>query len=75
MKEIVNVKSYCAEYYLLSDTKKLNTLNNIGVLLKGVLFDIRGRNFGHVKISLRARCVRARHRARNLSIPGTINIC
>ena len=34
---------------------KLNTLNNIGVLLKGVLFDLRTRKFVHAKIFLRAR--------------------
>ena len=46
-----------------------NTLNNIGALLKGVLIDSRARNFVHTRI-LRARCVHARHRARNLSSPG-----
>ena len=29
----------CTEYYLLLDTKKLNTLNNITALLKSVLFE------------------------------------
>ena len=55
----MNVRLYCTEYRLLLRTKKCNTLNNIGVLLKGVLFD--------AKTSLRACCVHARHRARNLS--------
>ena len=43
------------------------TLNNIGVLLKGVLIDLHARNFVHVKTFLRARWVHARHRACNLS--------
>ena len=66
----MNVRSYCTEYYLLSGTK-LNTLNNIGALLKGVLFDLRARNFVHASISLRGRCVHAHHRARNLSSPAS----
>ena len=45
-------------------------LNNIQVLLKGVLINLRTRNFVHAKTSLRTRCVHARHRARNLSSPG-----
>ena len=49
--------------------KKLNTLNNIAGQLKGVLFDLRACNFVHAKISLRARCVYARHRVCNLSSP------
>ena len=51
----MNARSYCAEYYLLSDTKKLTTLNNVGVLVKSVLTDLRARNFVHAKIPLRAR--------------------
>ena len=70
----MNVISYFTKYYLLLRTKKLNTLNNIGVLLTGVLFDLRGRKFVHAKISLRAHCVHARHRARNLSSPETTYI-
>ena len=35
-----------------------------------VLTDLRARNFVHPKTSLRARCVHARHRARNLSSPA-----
>ena len=65
----MNGRSYCAEYYLLSDTKKAYYLNNVGVLVKSVLIDLRARNVVHAKISLRARCVHARHRVRNLSIP------
>ena len=49
--------------------KKLATLNNVGVLVKSVLIDLRAHNFVHAKTSLRARCVHARHRARNLSSP------
>ena len=41
----------------------------MGVLLQGVLIDLRARNFVHVKTSLRARCVQSRHRERNLSSP------
>ena len=43
------------------------TLNNIRVLLKGVLIDLRARTFMHAKISLRASCAHARHHAHNLS--------
>ena len=64
----MNVRSYCVEYYLLPDTKITQYLN-IGALLKGVLFDLRARNFVHAKVSLPARCVHARHRAHNLSSP------
>ena len=68
----MNARSYCTEYYLLPDKKQVDTLiphylNT--ALLKGVLFDIRTRNFVHARISLRTRCVHARHRARNLSNP------
>ena len=49
--------------------KQLATLSNIGILLKGVLIDLRAHNFVHSKTSLRARCVHARHSARNLSNP------
>ena len=52
--------------------KQLATLNNVGVLVKSVLIDLRARNFVHAKISLRARFVHARHRGRNLSSPDTI---
>ena len=65
----MHVRLYCTEYYVLSDTKKLNTLNNIGALLKGVSFDLHARNFVHSKISLHARYVHARHRLHNLLNP------
>ena len=64
-----NVRSYCIDYSLLSGTKQLNTLNNIRALLKGVLFGSHACNFVHARISLRARCMHARHRARNLLSP------
>ena len=51
--------------------KQLATLNNIRVLLKGISIDLRARNFVHAKTFLRARCVYARHRARNLSSPAS----
>ena len=41
MKEIMNVRSYCAEYYLLSDTKTTRYLK--WVLPKSVLIDLRAR--------------------------------
>ena len=50
----MNVRSCCTEYYLLLDTKRLNTLNNIRALLKSVLFDLHAFNFMHVRISLHA---------------------
>ena len=50
--------------------KQLTTLNNIRVLLKSVLIDLRAGNFVHAKTSLRARCVHARHHAHNLSSPA-----
>ena len=51
----------------LQPQKQLVNLNNISVLLKGVVVDLRARNFVHAKTSLRARCVHPRQRARNLS--------
>ena len=65
----MNVKSYCTKYYLLSDTKQLNTLNNIAALLKGVLFDLQACNFVHARISLHARCTHAHHQI----IPRKLN--
>ena len=47
--------------------KQLAALNNIGVLLNGVLIDLRTRNFMHAKTYLRALNVHARHRESNLS--------
>ena len=55
----MNVRSLCAEHYLLSDTKV-------------ILNDLRVRNCVHAKTSLRARCVHARRRARNLSSPAGV---
>ena len=49
--------------------KQLASLNNIRVLLKSVLTDLRARNFARAKSSLHACCVHARHRACNLSSP------
>ena len=54
--------------------KQLTTLNNIRVLLKSVLIDLRARNFVLAKTSLCARCVHARHRARNLSSPAVNDV-
>ena len=51
---------------MLSGTK---TLNNIGVLPKGVLIDLHARNFVHAITFLHGRCVQACYRARNLSSP------
>ena len=42
----------------------------MGVLPKGVLIDLRVRNFVHAKTSLHARCVHFRHCVCNLSSPG-----
>ena len=50
---------------------KLTTLNNIGLLLKGVSIDLHARNFVHTKISLCARWAHADERERNLSSPVT----
>ena len=47
------------------------TLNNIGVLLKVVLIDLRACNFMHAKISLRARYAHTRHCAHNLLSPDS----
>ena len=49
--------------------KQLTTLNNIQVLLKGVLIDLCARNFMHVKTSLHACCMHACHHVCNLSSP------
>ena len=49
--------------------KQLASLNNIRVLLKSVLTDLRVRNFVRAKMSLRARCMHACHGARILSSP------
>ena len=49
----MNVRSYCAEYDLLLDTKTIATLNDGQLLLKDGLIDLCARNF--TKTSLRAR--------------------
>ena len=67
LKEIISVRSYRAKYYLLSDTKKLATLNTIGVLLTGVLVDLCAHNFVHTKTSLHAHCMHTRNHVHNLS--------
>ena len=67
----MNARSYCVKYYLLSDTKKLTTLNNVGVLVKSVLIDLRTHNFMHSKISVCAHCMHAHHHAHNLLSPVT----
>ena len=63
----MNVRSYVPNIICFPTQKQLAKLNNIRVLLKRVLIDLRARNFVHAKTSLRARCVQARNRARNLS--------
>ena len=52
--------------------KKLTTLHRIGVLLKGILTEFHVRNFMLAKISLRACCAHARHRAPILSSPAKV---
>ena len=42
-------------------------LNEVAVLVKSVLIDLRACNFGHGKSSLHACCTHARHHACNLS--------
>ena len=49
--------------------KQPATLNNIQVLYRSVLTDLRACHFVHMKTSLRARFVHIRHRAHNLSSP------
>ena len=49
--------------------KKLANLNSIRVLFKSVLIDLRACDFVYAKTFLRARCMHARHRARNLLSP------
>ena len=51
--------------------KKLTTVNNIEVLVKSVLTDLRAHNFVHVKISLCAHCMHARHHVPNLLSPDS----
>ena len=47
--------------------EKPATVNEVRVLLEGVLTDLCARNFVHAKTTLRACCVYARHCACNLS--------
>ena len=49
--------------------KQLTTLNNIRVLLKGILIDLHAHNFMHVKTFLHTRCPLARRGARSLLRP------
>ena len=49
--------------------KQLASFNNIRVLPKSVLTDLRARKFLRTKTSLRVRRMHARHRARILSSP------
>ena len=68
----MNVRYCCAEYYLLSETKTTRYLKqhpSTTTSTKGVLTDLRARNFVHAKTSLSARCVHVPHRVRNLLIP------
>ena len=44
-------------------------LNSIGELLKGVLTDLCGCNFVHVKTALHAYCMHTRNHAHNLLSP------
>lgn len=71
----MEVRSYYVKYYLLSDTKTTHylgitlTLNNIGMLLKGILTYLLVHNFVHAKTSLHAHWVHDHHCACNLSSP------
>ena len=56
-----------ANIICIQTEKQLATLNDIRVLLKIVLTDLRARIFLHAKTSLRACCVHVRHHAGNLS--------
>ena len=70
----MNYRSYCTKYYLFSDKKQLGTLNNIRVLLKGVLIDLHAHNFMHGKTFLHACCMHTRHHACNLSSPAIAHL-
>ena len=52
--------------------KQFTTLNNIGVLVKDVLIDLRAHNSMHVKNSLHAGCMYARDHACDLLSPSNI---
>ena len=67
----MNVRPFVVPSIICFQTHiQLVILNNIRVLLKSVLTNFRAGIFVHVKTSLRARCVHARHRVPNLSSPG-----
>ena len=67
--------NFIASNIICFQTKKqLATLNDTRVILKGVLIDLRARNVVHAKTFLRACCLHARHRARNLSSPVLYSI-
>ena len=51
----MNVRSFLPNIICFQTQKQLATLNNIQVLLKGVLIDLRARNFRHPKTSLHGR--------------------
>ena len=65
----MNVRSCVPNLICFQTQKQLAKLNNIQVLLKSGLIDLRARNFVHAKTSLCPRCVHARNRVCNLSSP------
>ena len=60
LKEIIDVRSYCAKYYFLF-------WNNVGILHKCVLIDLHAHNSVHVKTSLYVCFEHALRNAWNLS--------
>ena len=66
----MNVRSCVPNIICFQTQKQLAKLNNIRVLLKSVLINLRARNFVHAKTYLRARSVHPCNLARNLSSPG-----
>ena len=69
LKEIMNVRSCVPNIICFQTQKQLAKLNNIWVLLKSVLIDLRASNFVHTKTSLHAHGVHARNCVHNLSSP------
>ena len=67
----MNIRSCVPNIICFETQKQLSKLNNIWVLLKSVLIDLRARKFLDAKTSLRARCMHARNRMHNLSSPAT----
>ena len=68
----MNVISYFTKYYLLLRTKKTQyPKQHRSTTYRWFFFYLDGPKFVHAKISLRAHCVHARHRARSLSSPET----